>query len=289
MWDKLSDVTAYGVVKSLLNRPLESHKGDFGTGLLIAGSKPDMPGCAMLAAKAAFTSGIGKVVVATHHRNFSSVAGFVPEAIFMDVRKLLLPGFSKSLLKNIPALKACAIGPGIGKGLFARRVFFSVYETGLPMVIDADALTFVKGMVFDRFVILTPHEAEFARLISKPVEEVRKNRLELAIDYAEKHKCVVVLKGHKTISTIGPIFMENNTGNPGMATAGSGDVLTGIILALLCQGQNEISSAIAGAYIHGLAGDLAAKSLTVLSLRASDIISFIPQAFKETQKKMPAL
>src|SRR5262249_42720679 len=169
----------------------------------------------------------------------------------------------------------------------------SLYETLLhPLVIDADGLNALaasedglSGPGGPR--ILTPHPGEFARLIKTPADErpTRDQQIAAAQQLAAEHRLVILLKGHRTIIMDGSQTAENATGNPGMATGGTGDVLTGVITALVCQGLSPYDAAVLGAHLHGLAGDLAAKELGQVSLIASDLVKFLPQAFQSLSQR----
>ena len=200
---------------------------------------------------------------------------------------LSLASFSKikSFLKNTDVL---IIGPGLGKVpatyVLIRKI---IRQAWMPMVIDADALNALAGhleilKLHKGEVILTPHANEMARLFGIDIELVKKNRKLVAKKYAKYYNSIIVLKGHQSIVTDGDKkFYLNSTGNPGMATAGSGDVLSGVIGAFLAQGLRAFEAAKFATYIHGLAGDLAAKDKTQMGLIASDIIRRIPDALKK--------
>src|SRR4029079_4924083 len=167
----------------------------------------------------------------------------------------------------------------------ARGLYLSITQ---PMVIDADGLNALAS-VDDGMSqpagprIFTPHPGEFARLAKTPPDSkpTRQEQIARAKELARQHKFVILLKGHRTIITDGSRLAENTTGNPGMATGGTGDVLTGIITALVCQGLSPFDAAVLGAHVHGMAGDLAARELGQVSLIASDLLRFLPAAFRE--------
>ena len=194
----------------------------------------------------------------------------------------------KDFLKQTDVL---AIGPGLGRELptqkLVRKVITAVDK---PVVIDADGLNALTGYLdllrttqnARRKTILTPHPGEMARLLNVSVTQVERDRIDIAKNFSQKFKVVLVLKGHRTIvSGSAKEFYVNRSGNPGMATAGSGDCLTGMIAAFLGQGLDTFSAAKYAVYLHGVAGDLAAKEKTQISLLASDIIDKIPQAIKK--------
>lgn len=181
-----------------------------------------------------------------------------------------------------------AFGPGLGQEKSLRRLLELLLTnyTG-PVVIDADGLNLValdpEILHQHNSIILTPHEMEMARLMDCSVEDVSSNRQQIAQDFAKTYQVVVVLKGHETLVTDGKTTYVNTTGNPGMATAGSGDVLTGIIYAHLAKGLAPLDAAFVSVYLHGLSGDLAASDLGEESLIASDLITYLPSAFNYLQ------
>jgi NAD(P)H-hydrate epimerase len=182
-----------------------------------------------------------------------------------------------------------ACGPGLGRSDEAIGLVNSLFvELKKPMVFDADALNAlaVSTDIWERLVaprILTPHPGEFRRLLGRSdLDEV--SCRELANEWAQEHGVVLVLKGHQTLITDGRRHAMNSTGNPGMATGGCGDVLTGVITALLCQGLEPFQAAQLGVFVHGRAGDLAAAELGQISLIASDLVDYLPMAFQSLDK-----
>lgn len=267
--------------KILRKRNLFAHKGTMGHGLLIAGSY-GMAGASVLAAKAALRSGLGKVTVHTPIKNNDILQISVPEAILRhdnDDYRFTSPC-------NPDIYQAVAIGPGIGTSKeTALALVEQIRRTQVPLVLDADALNILgdhKGWLqqLPQNSILTPHIKEMDRINGNCLESYE--RLNKARDLATRQHIYIILKGAWTaiIHPNGDIYF-NPTGNPGMATAGSGDVLTGIILGLLSQGYPQADACRLGVYLHGLAGDLAAEKLGEESLCASDIIRYLPKAFKK--------
>ncbi len=271
-------------------RPDDAHKGTFGRVLIVAGSR-GMSGAAALAGLGALRGGAGLVFVAVP-------AGILPIVASIEPSYLTIPlaedddgrinGRSESILTELSREHdAIAIGPGWGQsdGLtnLARRLFAAVE---VPMVIDADALNALArgGDSFRDHAgprILTPHPGEFARLTSSDVKTVQANREELAAAFARSNGVVLVLKGQGTVITDGERLAVNATGNSGMATGGTGDVLTGLIAALLAQGMPPFDAARLAAHLHGLAGDLAAAELTKPALIASDLPRYLPAAWAQ--------
>lgn len=272
-------------MKSLLKkRPAFGHKGTFGHGLLVAGSY-GMAGSAVLAAQACLRSGIGKVSVHTPACNLPVLQYCIPEAIVRaDVHDHI---FTQP--EDTHPYAAMAIGPGLGQDRETEIAFIEqVRHAQAPLVIDADGLNIMgdhKGWIqqIPKNAILTPHPKEMERLAGNAIDSYAK--LSQAREMAMRYQFYILLKGHYTaICTPGGHTYFNPTGNAGMGTAGSGDVLTGVLLALLAQGYSQEDACRLGTYLHGLAGDLAAEQLGQESLIASDIIRFLPEAFKQLRK-----
>jgi ADP-dependent NAD(P)H-hydrate dehydratase len=268
-------------------RPADAHKGTFGTALIIAGSR-GMTGAAALAGMAALRGGAGLVKLAVADSCLETVAGYEPSYMTVPLPDDIDGRISGEAYARIADLArsatVVALGPGMGRSPELDRLVAQLYhEIPVPMLCDADALNALSTNpeVLRQHAgsrILTPHPGEFARLVGHkyPGEEQEMAALELAA----RCELIVVLKGHRTYVTDGRRHWHNSTGNPGMATGGSGDSLTGLITALGCQGLEPYDAARLGVYLHGLAGDLAAKELGENSLIASDIVRYMPQALK---------
>jgi ADP-dependent NAD(P)H-hydrate dehydratase / NAD(P)H-hydrate epimerase len=256
-----------------------SHKGNFGHVLLIAGSI-GKAGAAVLASKACLRSGCGLLTSHVPEKCVDIIQTAIPEAM-VSVDQ------SSEYFSTVPDLSVydvVAIGPGIAKKEKTRQAFNQILaEYNNPMVIDADGLNIIaenKEMIkkIPQNSILTPHPGEFQRLVGKFDDGFSK--MSAQIEFSKKYKLIVVLKGaYTSISMPSGQCFFNETGNPGMATAGSGDVLTGIIAGMLAQGFTPDQSAIGGVYIHGLSGDIAKMHLGEKSLIAGDIIDFLGKAF----------
>lgn len=268
-------------VKRLLKpRHLFSHKGNFGHALLIAGSKGKM-GAAVLAARAALRAGVGLLTVHVPAHGNVILQATVPEAITTQDQS---PDFFSG--REIETFYSTV---GMGPGLGQTAETFSGFEQVLtqfdkPVVLDADALNILaaKPVLMNKIPgcsILTPHPGEFKRLVGEWQNDF--DKLEKLTALAHKLNSVVILKGANSAIALpdGKIYF-NSTGNPGMATGGSGDVLTGILTALLAQGYCAEEAAIVGTYVHGLAGDLAASEMGETSLIAGDLVNYLPAAFK---------
>ena len=187
--------------------------------------------------------------------------------------------------KFLEGLDVIGMGPGMGLGAYGQEVFEKIIKIKKNLLIDADGLNILSknlNLLEERkgfTTILTPHEGEFARLTGRSLEEIKNNRKTVAEEFAKKYKVILVLKGHETIVTDGERTYTNRTGNSGMATGGSGDVLTGIISALM-KNYNLFDAARLGVYIHGLSGDLYARKNSKTSLRARDLIENLSAVFK---------
>jgi hydroxyethylthiazole kinase-like uncharacterized protein yjeF len=258
-----------------------SHKGTYGHALLIAGGR-GKTGAAILSARAAIRSGLGLLTVHLPEDAVLPLQTAVPEAmVSFDQSKDFF-----SHLPDLSAYNAIGIGPGIGQSHETTAALkILIQELKVPVVFDADALNILgENRTWLSFLptgaILTPHPKEFERLTGKTTDDFE--RLRMQQEFSQKYNCYVVLKGAFTsISTPEGNIYFNPTGNPGMATGGTGDTLTGIILSLLAQHYTPLEAALTGVYLHGLAGDLAAEQQGYPSLIASDIIDCLGKAFKE--------
>ena len=234
-------------------RPSDSHKGRFGHVLCIGGDA-GMGGAIALCAEAALRTGAGLVSVATHPSNVAPVLSRRPEAMVSGVDS------SRAAQRAIDAATVIAIGPGLGRSVWAEELFSGALEAGRPIVVDADALNMVatsRHAMND--AILTPHPGEAARLLELHAHEIQSDRFAAAESLAERFSCTIVLKGAGTIiASPGRIPCVIGGGNPGMASGGMGDVLTGVIAALRAQGLGPFDAACCGALLHALAGDAAA-------------------------------
>ncbi|MFC1677341.1 NAD(P)H-hydrate dehydratase [Planctomycetota bacterium] len=279
-------------IPELKLRTADGHKGDFGRVCIVAGSF-GMAGAAGLAGRAALRAGAGLVRIATA----KSVAGIVASmepcyttiALSEDGSGRISGKAINTILKLTGENDVLAFGPGVGVSNGIKTILEKLIEQeGLKLVIDADGLNnlakiknWPKKLKAD--VILTPHPGEMKRLwggLSR--EPLADDRSTQAAELAKKTEATVVLKGAGTIVSDGEKVYTNKTGNPGMATAGSGDVLTGVIAALIGQGLNNLDAAVLGVYIHGLAGDIAAERVGQVSLIATDIIQALCDAFKKS-------
>lgn len=275
------------IQSKLLKRTPTVHKGDMGHALLIAGSF-GMAGAATLATKACMRMGVGKITIHTPRNNNNILQIAVPEAIVsIDPEQNY---FTEPI--DTEDFNALGIGPGLGQNEnTAIAMIAQIRRAQCPVVVDADALNMLGShrawiQQLPKNIILTPHPKEFDRLTGYATNDCYE-RLSKARDLAKHLNGFVVLKGPRTALCMpnGKVIF-NSTGNAGMATAGSGDVLTGIITGLLARGYQHADACLVGMYLHGLAGDCAASQLGEECMTASDIIRFIPQAFKKIQEKI---
>ena len=257
------------------------HKGKFGHALLIAGSKGKMGAC-ILSAKAALRAGVGLLTVHVPQSGHPIVQAAAPEA--MALIDSSDDHFSEQ--KLVDHFTAIGIGPGLGQHADTKNALAQLFtKFSKPMVIDADALNLLSAhpelqALIPAGSILTPHPKEFERLVGGWSDDFE--RLVKLQQFSKKINGVVVLKGaYTTIACPSGDVYFNPTGNPGMATGGSGDVLTGILTGLLAQGYSTEETALMGTYLHGLAGDLSAREMGMTSLIAGDLIDFLPMAFKK--------
>ena len=286
---KKSIVTPYhflqkdDVSKRIKDRAKFSHKGTFGHALMIGGSYGKM-GAVVLGAKAALRTGAGLVTCHVPSCGNDIIQIAVPEAMVSrddNLEKL-------TMIPDVEKYSAISVGPGIGTDSSTKKMLENLMRTNRRIVFDADALNIISsdGSLLDIIPsesVLTPHPKEFERLVGKWSDEYQ--RLQKQIDFSRRHNCFVVLKGANTSisSPDGRVFF-NSTGNPGMATAGSGDVLTGIIVSLMAQKYDPFDAAAIGVYLHGMAGDIAASKTSQYSLIASDIIDNIGEAYNTIKK-----
>lgn len=270
----------------LLKRPKDSNKYDYGKVMIIGASK-GMTGSIMLAGNAALRSGAGMVYLLVPEVISSLVEGKTCEEIVLSMNDDGDKHFGNfkrdDLLELIQDKSVIAIGPGLGTGDHAKKILEIVINNfDGPILVDADAINQLAknpDLIKDN-IYITPHNMEFSRLSSFTLNEIEYNREESVKYFLDKYNVNIVLKGYNSIVANADNYYVNPTGNPGMATAGSGDVLTGIIAALLARHDNFDMFKLA-VFVHGLAGDMAADKYGQTSLRAKDIIEFLPQAFGE--------
>jgi ADP-dependent NAD(P)H-hydrate dehydratase len=276
-------------IPKLKPRKPDAHKGDFGRVCIIGGCI-GMSGAAAMAGRAALRSGAGLVRVAVPKSVLPIVASIEPSyttiPLAEDNSGKISSKAINTILDAVSQNDCLAFGPGIGISGALRSILETLLEQEqLRLLIDADGLNNLSGIKdwpdkLKADLILTPHPGEMKRLWSGLFrEQLPSDRKDQAGKLAKHTKTIVVLKGARTVVTDGQKVYINKTGNPGMATAGSGDCLTGVITALIGQGLSNFDAAVLGVYIHGLAGDIAAEKFGQVSLMATDIIDSLPNAF----------
>jgi NAD(P)H-hydrate epimerase len=292
----LEVITARDIAAQLAARAQDANKGRFGHVLVIGGSL-GKAGAAALAGMGALRSGAGLVSVATARGVLPTVAGFAPELMTEPLAETESGTISKEAydperLKKIAENKSVvAIGPGISRHPdTVQFVRSAVSNCRLPVVLDADGLNAFEGAIQGlegslRPLVLTPHPGEMARLTGIATPDIQKDRIGIARKFAREHNIHLVLKGHRTVlaRNAEPTWI-NPTGNPGMATGGTGDVLTGMIAGFIAQNLYDIPAATRCAvYLHGLAGDIARERLGEHSLVATDILAALPEAIRRAR------
>lgn len=261
-----------------------SHKGTFGHALLVAGSYGKM-GAAVLASKACLRTGVGLLTTHMVAKGYEIMQTAVPEAmVSIDPSTDYI-----SVLPDLSKFSAIGVGPGIGTNDFTGFVLHKLLkEASVPMVLDADALNLIaahKDWLKDlpENAIITPHPGEFDRLVGPSANGYERHLKQIVL--SQDYKIIVILKGaYTSISAPDGRCWFNETGNPGMATAGSGDVLTGMLLSLLAQGYQPLQAALIAVYLHGLAGDIACEKTGMEALLSSDIIKYIGKAFMKVRE-----
>ena len=275
----------------LKKRSRYAHKGDFGHVLVVGGSE-GYTGAPCLSAQAALLSGAGLVTLAVPRGIYPVCARKLTEVMVRPFPETKAHSFSLRALDGFSRIAekmtSCVVGPGLSQ-IPETQTFFLRFLQKLdcPTVVDADGLnalakepSLLKKVKVP--LILTPHPGEMGRLIGRSSQAVQRDRKRIAHDFAERHGVVLVLKGNQTVvaEPEGKVYI-NPTGNPGMATGGTGDVLAGILGGLLAQGLVPFDAARLGGYVHGLSGDLAAKEKGETSLIAGDLLKYLPAAFKK--------
>ncbi len=296
----LEVITARDAARGIAPRRLDSHKGNYGHVLVLGGSL-GKGGAAAMTAMAALRAGAGRVTVATPRSVLATVAGFAPEIMTYPLEETDAGTASRRALEQksfydlVKSMSVLALGPGLGQHPDTTSLVEEMVSSfDAPLVLDADGLNALAGSKAKKLggrkrpLILTPHPGEMARLTGSSTAKVQQERIETARDLAAQRGALVVLKGHRTVvaEPSGKAWI-NMTGNPGMATAGMGDILTGLIAGLVAQSPKSFTEAtIAGVYLHGLAGDLAAEERGLHSLAATDLLGPLPEAFNIVHKSV---
>src|SRR5580698_6402734 len=289
---QLNLITAREIAPLTGPRPLAANKGNFGHVLVIGGSVGKVGSVAM-AGMAALRTGAGLSTIATPKSVLATVAGFHPEVMTESLdetdagtisTRALASGAMDALIKGKTVL---AVGPGISRNPETSEFVRSlVVKSKTPLVLDADGLNAFEGRASElngkgRTLVITPHPGEMSRLAASTIAAVQRDRINVARTFAREHELIVVLKGHRTLiaQPDGTVWV-NTTGNPGMATGGTGDILTGMVSGMIAQNPERIAEAVfAAVHLHGLAGDVARESMGEHSLVATDLITALPEAF----------
>jgi ADP-dependent NAD(P)H-hydrate dehydratase / NAD(P)H-hydrate epimerase len=286
-------VTVSEIKPHLPTRSRSSHKGTYGHVLVVAGSVNKL-GAALLTAKAALHSGAGLVTLALPDRAFDKVPQDALEVMYEPMPSTEEGLFSEEALVKVLQLaegkSVMAIGPGIGVGSGTQHLVTGlIQQSSLPLIIDADGLNNIADSleVLEQAtgpLVLTPHPGEMARLNGQSTQEIQKDRLQVARDWVQRYATYLVLKGDQTLTATpeGQVFL-NASGNPAMAAAGMGDVLTGIIAAMMAQQLPLPEAVITGVFLHGLAGDLFQKEVGDRGLLASELLTYLPKAIHTVQ------
>ncbi len=288
------DIITPPAFNKLLNcSPVDAHKGDYGHALTVSGSL-EKPGAGILSSFAVLKSGAGLCTAAVCYENRTAAIIAHPEVMTLIYKS------KDDLLKALHPFDVIMAGPGLGSNPETLEIVTMLIENAeVPLVLDADALNVLPGNLEllqkprRHPIIITPHPGEFARLTGYSSAEIRRGRIALSREFARRYNIYVILKGHHTIIATpgeknengGPIFV-NPTGNPGMATAGSGDILSGLLTGMIARFNKKYDLETilqAAVFIHGLAGDLAARQTGEISLTAGDISSYISHAFLALQ------
>lgn len=270
-------------------RDENANKGDFGRALIISGSYK-MAGAAVICAKACISSGIGICDIACEDRVYPIVSAQVPEAVCTPISADFTEDDKISLKNSLKKADVVVIGCGMGNTDYTDKILRLICENcRVPLIIDADALnvlsldmSIIENMKCD--VIVTPHPAEMGRLIKENTSHINDNRIETATEFSKKYNVVTLLKGKGTvISNIGGEYIINESGSVAMATGGSGDMLCGIIAAFIGEGFTTFDATFAGAYIHGLCGEYAAKKYSIRATCATKMLEMLPQIYLEIE------
>lgn len=277
-------------IRRLLRRKADTHKGDYGRVLVVGGSI-GLTGAPVLAALGALRSGAGLVAVAVPESIYFVTAAQILEAMPMPLPEshggVLAPAAVATILEEAARAQALVLGPGLSRHSTAQQAVRRLLpKLRTPLVLDADGLNAVAGhSALVRHaaapIVMTPHPGELSRVLNRSIDSIQRDRVRAAVSTAKAWRAIVVLKGHRTvIADPSGRHRINATGNPGMATGGMGDVLSGAIASLIGQGASPFEAAVAGAHLHGLAGDLAAAAIGPVGLLARDLAEQLPRAIR---------
>jgi hydroxyethylthiazole kinase-like uncharacterized protein yjeF len=291
----LNLLSAADIASLFQPRPRDSNKGSYGHVLVLGGSM-GKAGSVAMAGMAALRSGAGLSTVGTPKSVLATVAGFHPELMTEPLEETDAGSISRKAQDHIAELAknktVLAIGPGISRHPETAELVRELVKNQMqPIVLDADGLNAFEGRAQElngkgHSLVITPHPGEMARLLGCTIAEVQSDRINASRKFAREHELIVVLKGHRTLiaQPSGEVWV-NTTGNPGMATGGTGDILTGMVAGLLAQNPKQVFEAVlAVVYLHGLAGDVAGESTGEHSLVATDLIKALPEAFRRVRQ-----
>lgn len=294
---RLNLITPREIAPLIGPRPADSNKGNYGHVLVVGGSL-GKAGAAAMAGMAVLRSGAGLVTVAVPKTVLATVAGFHPELMTEPLAETKAGSISSrattSLNKLADGMTVLAVGPGISRvPETSKLVRVMIKKSDLPTVLDADGLNAFAGKASElngkgKALVITPHPGEMARLLGSTVAAVQRDRINVARSFARKHQLIVVLKGHRTlVAEPGGEIWVNTTGNPGMSTGGTGDILTGIVAGMIAQNPKRVLEAVTAAvYLHGLAGDAACEQMGEQSVVATDLLAGLPGAFRRTSRSV---
>ncbi|ANU17231.1 NAD(P)H-hydrate dehydratase [Planococcus maritimus] len=276
----LQDSTSWSqdMVRSTLpKRTQNGHKGTFGTALLVAGG-PDMPGAALISGLGALTSGVGKLEIGTYRETIQSIAHAVPEATYVPDALVQIANGSHSLA----SYKAIACGPGTAPDALTEAAIDKLLKAPLPLILDAGALSARSYAKRSAPIILTPHAGELSRISGYSLEQITEAPGACASAFAEKHSLTIVLKGPRTTIAFpdGERF-HNPTGNAALAKGGTGDMLTGMMLGMLCCHDNWRHAVLNAVYLHGACADEFVKTRSPHTMLAHDIAGLLPEVWKQ--------
>lgn len=283
----MSLVTEEMVKYKLPKRCEDFHKGDFGKLFAVCGSKK-MPGAALFAINAALKTGVGMIKACVVPSVYKKIENFEPTFFIAgeDEKGFMTNESSSKMIAELNSCTAAVVGPGLGLNENIREIVYEIIrKSEIPLVIDADGINVVSQNIdilkeSKCKIILTPHFKEMSRLSGLSIEEIKKDKIQCASEFARNYGVTVVLKGPKTvICDENENIFVSSTGNVGMAKGGSGDVLAGIIGSLAAQGISILDAGICGVFTHGLAGDLCKKSYSSVSMTPTDIIRKLPEIF----------
>ena len=294
---QLNVITARDFASMIAPRPAGSNKGSYGHVLLVGGSV-GKAGSVAMAGMAALRAGAGLATIATAKSALPTVAGFYPELMTDPLAETSEGTIAASASEQLGVLtngkSVLAVGPGISRNAETSELVRTlVNRRDVPIVLDADGLNAFEGRTNQlsgkgRTLVITPHPGEMARLAGCSTADVQKDRLGVARRFAREHELIVVLKGHRTlvVQPDGEAWV-NTTGNPGMSTGGTGDILTGMVAAMIAQNPKDVLLAVCAAvHLHGLAGDVMRESVGEHSMVATDLLRGLPRAFRQAQRMM---